>query len=77
MLKLIFRTSACIAFAIALSAGAWAQSPASLTVSGDIQQPFTLTAADLSTMPRATATTNCCDRPVHARRQHRDAFRGH
>lgn len=47
-----------IALVLSFAAAVWAQSPASLTVSGDIQQPLTLTAADLARMPRATATTD-------------------
>jgi len=34
------------------------QSPTSISVSGDVKQPLTLTAADLAAMPRATVSTN-------------------
>src|SRR5262245_21101552 len=41
-----------------LSVSSYAQqSPASITVTGTTTQPFTLTAADLAQMPRATVTT--------------------
>ena len=34
------------------------QSAPSISVSGDVKQPLTLTASDLASMPRATVTTN-------------------
>lgn len=36
----------------------WAQSPPSISVTGDVRQPLTLTASDLAGMTRATVTTN-------------------
>lgn len=46
-----------LAFSGARLAAAWQASP-SISVSGDVKQPLTLTAADLTDMPRAKAVTD-------------------
>src|SRR5579872_6689883 len=50
-----------LVFALAATAGAYAQQPAgdaAVAVSGDVTTPFTLHAAELHSMPRAKVTIN-------------------
>jgi hypothetical protein len=43
---------------LSLATTIFAQSSASISATGDVKQSMSLTAADLATMPRATASTN-------------------
>src|SRR5215471_2974269 len=56
--RLSCRTIPIAILGLSLAITIFAQSPASISVTGDVKLSLNLTAADLATMPRATASTN-------------------